>query len=203
MQLIAGGGRVRASTSTCSTPTKIIPEELVPVRPVGKHDARTATRTTSSPRPSRSRSTSATSCRASTSPTIRCCRGGSSPTSTRSSSGSAARTSRRSRSTARSRRCTTTSATASCARRDQPRRGPTTSRTRSAAAARCRCAGAGGLRPLPGARRRPQDPRAQRQLRRPLQPGHAVLEQHVRLGEGAHRRGVPVRAGQGRAPSRT
>ena len=31
-----GGGRARRSTSTCSTPTKLIPEELVPVRRVGK-----------------------------------------------------------------------------------------------------------------------------------------------------------------------
>ena len=28
--------RRRASTSTCSTPTKLIPEELVPVRPIGR-----------------------------------------------------------------------------------------------------------------------------------------------------------------------
>ena len=52
-------------------PTKIVPEELCPVRLVGRSPS-TATRRTSSPRPSRSRSAPATSCPASTSPTTRC-----------------------------------------------------------------------------------------------------------------------------------
>ncbi len=50
----------------------------------GPDGARTAIRTTSSPKPSRWRSTPATSCRASISPTIRCCRRGCSRTPTRS-----------------------------------------------------------------------------------------------------------------------
>ena len=36
MQLVAEADEFDRSTSTCSTPTKIIPEELVPVRPVGR-----------------------------------------------------------------------------------------------------------------------------------------------------------------------
>ena len=77
----------------------------------------TATRRTSSPRPSRSPSTPATWCRASRAPTTRCCRAATSPTSTPSSPGSAGRTSPRSRSTGRTRRSTTTPATASTSRR--------------------------------------------------------------------------------------
>ena len=88
------------------------------------------TPTTSSPRPSRSPSTPATSCRASTSRTIRCCRGVCSRISTRSSSGWAARTSTSSRSTGRSARCGTSSATASCRWRS-PRGASATSRTAS------------------------------------------------------------------------
>ncbi len=64
----------------------------------------TAGRTTSSPRPSRSRSARRISCRASTSRTIRCCRAGCSRTSTRSCRGSARPTSTSSRSTRRSAR---------------------------------------------------------------------------------------------------
>ena len=41
-------------------PTKIVPEELVTVQPIGMYGAHRATRRTSSPRPSRSRSTSGT-----------------------------------------------------------------------------------------------------------------------------------------------
>ena len=52
-------------------PTKLVPEELAPVQPVGDADAERATRRTTSPRPSRSRSTSATWSRASRSPTTR------------------------------------------------------------------------------------------------------------------------------------
>ena len=73
-------------------PTKIIPEEQVPVRRVGRL-VLDRWWTTSSPRPSRWPSARRTSCPASTSPTTRCCRAGTSPTSTPSSSGWAARTS--------------------------------------------------------------------------------------------------------------
>ena len=59
------------------------------MQPIGHADPRRATRPTSSPRPSRSPSTPATSCPASTSPTTRCCRAGCSPTSTPRSPGSA------------------------------------------------------------------------------------------------------------------
>ena len=75
-----------------------------------------ATRTTSSPRPSRWRSAPRTWCPASTSPTIRCWPAASTRTSTRRSRAWADRTSTRSRSTRRSRRCTTTSVTACTAR---------------------------------------------------------------------------------------
>ena len=95
----------------------------------------TATRPTTSPRPSRSPSTPVTWCPASTSPTTRCCRRGSSPTSTPSSPGSAARTSTRSRSTGRTRRSTTCCATASTSTPSTPVSRPT-ARTRSTAAAR-------------------------------------------------------------------
>ena len=122
--------------------TKLVPEELVPVRPVG--------RMVLEPQPRqllrRDRAGRvlhrAHRARASTSATIRCCRAASSPTSTRRSRASAARTSTRSRSTRRSRRCTTTSATACTARRSRAVASPT-SRTRSAAAARSRPACAG------------------------------------------------------------
>ena len=46
----------------------------------------------------------------------------------------------------------------------------------------------------------PQDPRAQRELQGPLQPGHAVLELDERLGARPHRRGVQLRARQGAPP---
>ena len=109
----------------------------MPLKPIGPHGARTATPTTSSPKPSRSRSAPRTSCRASISATIRCSPGASIRTSTRRSPGSAARTSTRSRSTPRSRRCTTTSATACTGRRSRAA-ASRTSRTRSAAAVRSR-----------------------------------------------------------------
>ncbi len=73
-----------SSTSTCSIRRRSFPEELVPVRAHRPADARIATPTTSSPRPSRSPSTPATSCPESTSRTTRCSRAGSSPTPTRS-----------------------------------------------------------------------------------------------------------------------
>ena len=114
-------------------PTKLVPEELAPVQPLGlltlnRHPP------TSSPRPSRWPSTSATSCPASTSPTTRCSRPGCSPTSTPSSPGWAGRTSTRSPSTGRTRRSTTCCATAST-RPPSTRAWRPTGRTRSTAAA--------------------------------------------------------------------
>ena len=97
-------------------PTKLIPEELVPVRRVGK--------LTLNRNPDNFfAETEQVAFHAghvvpgidfTNDPLLQ---GGCSPTSTRSSRASAARTSTRSRSTGRWRRCTTTSATASCARR--------------------------------------------------------------------------------------
>ena len=63
--------------------TKIIPEELVPVRIVGRL-VLDRWSTISSPRPSRSPSAPRTSCPASTSPTTRCSRAATSPISIRS-----------------------------------------------------------------------------------------------------------------------
>ena len=72
----------------------------------------------------------------------------------------------------RSRRCTTTSATACIAPGDQRAAASPTSRTRWAAAARSRPARQRRLRALPGAGRRDaRSARAQREVRRPLQPG--------------------------------
>ena len=136
--------------------------------------------------------------RASTSPTTRCSRRGCSPTSTPSSPGWAARTSPRSRSTARTRRSTTCCATAST-RTPCTAAWRRTGRTRWTAAAR-------STPPAPRTGRsstcRPRWPRRSRSargtgvVRRPLQPGAAVLAEHDAGGEGAHRRGVHLRAGQ-------
>jgi hypothetical protein len=79
-------------------PTKIIPEEVLPVRIVGGW-CWTAGRTTSSPKPSRWPIARPTSCRASTSPMTRCCRVACFPTSTPRRAGWARPTSTRSRST--------------------------------------------------------------------------------------------------------
>ena len=57
---------------------------------------------------------------------------------------------------------------------------------------------AAGLPELRRSDRAAQGPPPQPELRRPLQPGHAVLEQPEPGGEGAHHRGVPVRAVEGR-----
>ena len=131
--------------------TKIVPEELVPRAPGRPHGARTAIRTTSSPRPSRSRSARRTSCPGidfTNDPLL----AGPHPLVRRHADhrGWAARTSTRSRSTRRSRRCTTTSATACTARRSTAAASPT-SRTRSAAAARSRPARS-GLHVVPASR---------------------------------------------------
>ena len=75
---------------------------------------------------------------------------------------------------------TTTSGTASASSASR-RAAPTTTRTRSAAAARCsRPTTQGGFVHYPEQVERHEDPRAQPELRRPLQPGDAVLEQPVR-----------------------
>ena len=115
-------------------PTKIIPEELVPVQRVGKMVAEPQSGQFLCRDRAGRRSIPATSCRASTSATTRCCKAGSSPISTRRSSASG-RTSTNCRSTGRSARSTTTSATAIAARRST-RAGSPTSPIRWAAAAR-------------------------------------------------------------------
>ena len=53
-------------------------------------------------------------------------------------------------------------------------------------------AGRGRLRELPGADGRHQGALAQRNLWRPLQPGDALLQQHVGAGEAAHHAGSAV-----------
>jgi catalase len=91
--------------------TKLIPEELVPVTPVGRM-VLNRNPTISLPRPSRSPSVPHMWCPVSTSATIRCWLAVSTPISTLRSPGWAARTSTRSRSTRRWHPSTTTSATA-------------------------------------------------------------------------------------------
>jgi hypothetical protein len=113
-------------------PTKLIPEEQVPVTPIGKM-VLNRNRTTTSPRPSRWPSTRPISCRGSTSPTTRCCRAGCSPISIRRCCAWAGPTSTRSRSTSRYARSTITSATPCTARRSTRDR-PPTSPIRSTAA---------------------------------------------------------------------
>ena len=93
-------------------PTKIVPEELAPVQPIGAADPerqpdQLLRRDRAGGLPPR-----APRARVSTSPTTRCCRAACSPTSTPSSPGSGARTSASCRSTGRTRRSTTCSATA-------------------------------------------------------------------------------------------
>ena len=56
--------------------------------------------------------------------------------------------------------------------------------------------GPGGFVSVPRARRRAEGARAQPELQRPLQPGHAVLEQPVRPGAGAHRRALRFELGK-------
>ena len=107
--------------------------------------------------------------------TIRCWRGASIRTRTRRSRAWADRTSTRSRSTRRSRRRTTTSATACTARPSTAAASPT-SRTRSAAAARSRRAPA-GFTSFREPHRRRQGAGQAGDVRRPLHPGDAVLEQ--------------------------
>ena len=100
-----------------------------------------------------------------------------------------------------SRRCTTTSATAH-APDGQPGPGgyqPELARRRLP----MRPAPTAAASSLPGARRGPQGARAQRELPRPLQPGHAVLEQPSRAEKERHRRGLPLRARQGGEPGRS
>ena len=60
--------------------------------------------------------------------------------------------------------------------------------------------GAAGYRHVPRAGRRDGRARAAAVVRRPLQPGHAVLEQHEPGGAGPHRGRLQLRAGQVRQP---
>ena len=77
--------------------TKIIPEELVPVTPIGRMVLDRTRRQLLRRDRAGGVLHAERRARASTSPTTRCCRAATSPTSTPSSSGSAARTSRTSR----------------------------------------------------------------------------------------------------------
>ena len=148
--------------------------------------ARTATPTTSSPRPSRWRSAPRTSCPGidfSNDPLLP---GRIHSTWTRRSRAWAARTSTRSRSTRRSRRSTTTSATACTARPStRPRR------LRAELAGR-RLSVPGGRDAASPRSRQPiderQGARQAGEVRRPLHAGDAVLEQPDARREGAHRR---------------
>ena len=97
--------------------TKIVPEELVPVVPVGQAGLEPQSRQLLR-RDGTSRFLRRARCsRALTSRTTRCWPGGSTPTSIRRFRDWAGRTSTRSRSTRRSRKCTTTSGTACIAKR--------------------------------------------------------------------------------------
>jgi len=116
--------------------TKLIPEELVPVTPVGRM-VLNRNPTTSLPRPNRWRFARRMSCRASTSATTRCWPGASTRTLTPRSRGSAVPTFTKSRSMRRWPRCTTTSATA-CTARPSRAAGSRTNPTRSAAVVRSR-----------------------------------------------------------------
>ena len=79
-----------------------------------------------------------------------------------------------------------------------------TTRTRSAAAARSRPAARWAASSATReAHRRTEGPGAGREVLRPLQPGDALLEQPVRAGAAAHRPGAPVRARQGRPARRS
>ena len=146
----------------------------------------TGCRTTSSPRPSRSRSARRTSSRASTSPTTRCCRAATSPTWTRSSSGSAARTSRRSRSTRRSARSRNFQQDGHMAMRNPRGRANYEPNSWGETAARARTRRAASS--ATPRRRRAQAPAAAGELRRPLQPGPPVLRQPDRGRAAPHRR---------------
>ena len=110
-------------------------------------------------------------------------------------------TSTRSPSTGRSRPCTTTSATGSCARRSTASKTAYEPNSIGGGCPMQIAIGGGRLRQLPGARRRAEGARALGEVLRPLQPGGAVLPKPVRPGEGPHRGGAAVRAGQGGAPA--
>ena len=115
--------RPSASASTCSTRPRSSPRSWCRCMPVGRMVLEPQSRQLLRRDRAGGVLHGARRARASTSPTIRCSRAASTRTSTRRSRASAARTSTRSRSTRRSRRCTTTSATACIARRSpRPRR---------------------------------------------------------------------------------
>ena len=114
--------------------------------------------------------------RASTSPTIRCSPAASTPTSTRSSRGSAGRTSTRSRSTRRSRRSHNNQRDGM--HRQAIHRGRVAYEPNSLGGGCPFQAGARGLHVVPASRSRErQGARQAREVRRPLHPGDAVLEQ--------------------------
>ena len=141
--------------------------------------------------------------RASTSPTIRCCRRGCSPTSTRSSRGSAARTSPRSRSTGRSRRCTTTSRTASGGTRSR-RRARSTTRTASQADARVLAgAGAGASCTSPSASSGAKIRERSESFNDHFSQARMFLDSQSPPERAAPGRGLPLRARQGRAARRS
>ncbi len=179
-------------------PTKIIPEEIVPITPLGKM---TLNRNPDNffAETEQVAFCPATLCRVSTSPMTRCCKVGCFPIPTRRSADSAGRTSMSCRSTVRWRRSTTASAmrnTAAPSTRGVPR----TSRTRSTAVGQRNPASGTGrwFRELPGAHRCGEDPSAQRIVQRSLLPGPLVLQQHERPRKRAHHRCLQLRAGQGR-----
>ena len=118
-------------------PTKIIPEELVPVRTRRQDDAQPQPRQLLRRDRAGRLPHRATSCRASTSPTIRCCRAGCSPTSTPSSRRVGPNFAELPINRPIVPGLATTSATAMAQHDDQPRAGSPTSPTPSAAAARC------------------------------------------------------------------
>ena len=175
--------RPSASASTCSTRPRSSPRSWCRCRRSAAWCS-TATPTTSSPRPSRSpsaRTNIVPGIDFSNDPLLAGRIHSYVDTQLRAS---AARTSTRSRSTRRSRRCTTTSATACTARRSPAAASPT-SRTRSAAAARSR-PGMQGFTSFPRAGGRGQGARQAGEVRRALHPGDAVLEQPDRRSRRTH-----------------
>ena len=194
------GGRARSSASTCSTRRSSCPRSWCPVRRVGKLTLNRNPDNFFAETEQVAFCVGQRRARASTSPTIRCCRRGSSRTSTRSYAGSGGPNfaeipiNRPLGAGAQP-----PAGRATCARPSTPAR-PSTTRTPSAAAARTwprrePAPTSTTPEPVDGA----QDPRAERELQGPLQPGHAVLPQPLDARAAAPHRGVPVRARQGRA----
>ena len=155
----------------------------------------TATRTTSSPRPSRSRSARRTSCRASTSPTIRCSPG-------RIHSYVDTQISRLGGPNFHEIPINAPVAQVHNNQRDGMHRqainrGRVAYEPNSLGGGCPFQAGAQGFTSFPEPVEERQGARQARAVRRALQPGDAVLEQPDRRREGAHHQGVPLRADQG------